>query len=71
MITAHIQLRILIRIHLVKQFQLDFNTDPKSIGPAAAYPMSPLIKTPIPQSGIYDAPTSAALSKLTGTTIKP
>lgn len=57
--------------HLVKQFQLDFNTDPKSIGPAAAYPMSPLIKTPIPQTGIYDAPTSAALSKLTGTTIKP
>ena len=57
--------------HLVKQFQLDFNTDPKSIGPAAAYPMSPLIKTPLPQTGIFETATAAALSKITGQTFKP
>lgn len=56
--------------HLVLQFQLDVNTDPKFPGPATAIPPA-IITAPLPQSGVYDAPTAAALTLMSQDPINP
>jgi len=56
---------------LVKQFQLDVDTDGKYPGPANATGLPTIITTPLQQTGVYDASTAAALAVVAGQTINP
>ena len=59
---------------LVHQFQIDVNTDPKFPGPAATVGpgiLKILIPNKLPETGVYDAPTAAALTVMSNDAIKP
>lgn len=54
---------------LVHQFQIDVNTDPKFPGPAAKLGegiLRILVANKLPENGIYDAATAAAIKVMTG-----
>lgn len=59
---------------LVHQFQIDVNTDPKFPGPAGVVGqgiLKILVPNRLPENGIYDAATSAALTVMSSDPIKP
>lgn len=58
---------------LVKQFQLDVNTDPKFFGPAALPGLPKLVTSKLAVTGVYDVPTAQALkfSNPDGVVIQP
>lgn len=57
-------------VALVKQFQLDVNTDPKFPGPAGKTPPI-LIRNALSVTGVYDNPTADALAVVSADRISP
>lgn len=59
---------------LVHQFQIDVNTDPKFPGPSAIVGngiLKIMIPNRLPETGVYDAPTSTALTVMSNDAIRP
>jgi hypothetical protein len=54
----------------VQQFQLDVDTDAKYPGPANKTGLPSVITAPLAQTGVYDAPTAAALTVVSNDPIR-